>query len=199
MAGLKQDRALVLSQGVALPESAGMSPPAFRTFVTIHKLSQSEVGLLVEMVEAHQLSVPYVGKLLGNGAKLPHIHAAYLLRNELGPLYNPDASTGRATSEFALPIEKACQFLERIYREGECDEEESVEAAVRLLCEVADRCPQVKTWSTVLEILDEALRPLSREIEERVGDLLDLPPYDKIEIMIALIDELELIDTGRSS
>jgi hypothetical protein len=197
VAELKKEKALVPSQIVELPESACMSVATFRTFVQIHDLSQGEVGMLVEMIEEHQLSVPYVGKLLNSGSELPHINAAYLLRNELGTLYDPNRGRGRVTSEFTLPVDKACQLLARMYRVEECDEDESVEAAARLLCEVADRCPQIDTWATVMESIIEVFDPLSLAIEERVGDLLDLPPIEKVEMMIAIIDELQLIEDRR--
>lgn len=188
---------VAVSNSVALAKRAGMSVSAFSQFVQGLGLLPSQIGLLVEMRETYQLSLNYVGKILRNGIALPYINAAYLLSKELPPLYDPNASRGRIASEFALPVEKACQLLARIYREDECDDEESIEATIRLLSEVADRCPQIQTWSTIIEVLVEVMDPLSTAIAERTGDLLDIPPPEKVEMMIVLIDELRLISDGR--
>lgn len=187
-------KALIPSKDIALPASAGMQLTAFMEFVRKYELTQPEVTLLSEMIVDHQLSVPYVGGLLRNGIKLPYIHAAYVLRDEIPPLYDPNSSHGGRKSEFALPIEKICRLLTRLYHKEETDEDESIEAAIRLLHEVADRCPHIDTWSSVLEILLDNLDPLLETIASREGDMLDLPPMEKVEAMIVVIDELQIID-----
>lgn len=196
MTEIKKSQAVAL-QSITLPATAGMKLPAFIEFVLKHNLAQPEVTLLVEMTVTHKLSVSYVGGLLRNGIKLPYIHAAYVLRDEIPPLYDSNTSRGGRKSEFPLPIEKICELMSRIYREDEVDEEESIEAAIRLLSEVADRCPQFDTWSSVLDVLIEALGPLLVAIERREGDMLDIPPPEKVEAMIRILDEQQLIADGR--
>ncbi|MDP2654990.1 MAG: hypothetical protein Q8P17_00260 [bacterium] len=167
-------------------------------FVQKYELTKPEVTLLAEMIGTHQLSVPYVGGLLRNGIKLPYIHAAYVLRDEIPPLYDPNSSRGGRKSEFVLPIEKICRLLTRLYHQEEVDDDESIEAAIRLLHEVADRCPSIDTWSSVLDILlDQTLDTILQMIASREGDMLDLPPMEKVEAMIVVIDEFRIIDGRR--
>lgn len=190
--------ALVPTTEIALPPSAGMELAAFIEFTQKHELTQPQTLLLAEMIGVHkQLSVSYVGKLLRNGTKLTYVHAAYMLRDAIPPLYDADKSQGTVKSEFTLPIEKICRLLSQIYRDDEVDEDESVEATIRLLSEVADRCPTMQTWSSVLDLLLDVLDPLLETIGNREGDMLDLPPNEKIEAMIAVIGELNLIEDGR--
>jgi hypothetical protein len=183
----------VALNSVVLPETAGVTLPTFMNLVRKFELSRTQVGLFVEMIESHHVSVPYVGKLLGAGVSLPHVHAAYLLRDKLEPLYDPDNSVGSRTSEFGLPVDKACELMARMFGQEECEDDDSIEAAARLLSDIADRCPQIRTWSTILDVLNDVYTPLQRAIEARVGDLLDLPPSEKVEMMIGVIDELQLI------
>lgn len=183
---------------IALPASAGMQLTAFMEFVRKNELTQPEATLLAEMIGTHQLSVPYVGGLLRNGIKMPYIHAAYVLRDEIPPLYDPNSSRGGRKSEFVLPIEKICRLLTRLYHQEEVDDDESIEAAIRLLHEVADRCPSIDTWSSVLDILlDQTLDTILQMIASREGDMLDLPPMEKVEAMIVVIDEFKIIDGRR--
>lgn len=180
-------------QDFALPATAGVSLPTFMNLVQRLQLSQTEMRIFIEMIETHKVSVPYVGKLLGSGISLPHVHAAYLLRDKLEPLYDPANSTGSRTSEFGVPVDKACEFFSRMFGEAECEDDDSIEAAARLLSDIADRCPQIQTWSSILDVLADAHIPLQKAMEARAGDLLDLPPNEKVELIIGIIDELQLV------
>lgn len=182
---------------VVLPETAGVSLPTFMNLVRKFDLPRTEVGLFVEMIETHHVSVSYVGKLLGTGVSLPHVHAAYLLRDKLEPLYDPDNSRGSRTSEFEVPVDKACELMVRMFGKEECEDDDSIEAAARLLSDMADRCPQIRTWSSILDVLADVHKPLQTAIEARVGDLLDLPPDEKVEMMITVIDEEQLVADRR--
>lgn len=192
----KKDNSVAL-HSIQLPETAGVSLPTFMTLVRKFDLSRTEVGLFVEMIEAHKVSVSYVGKLLGSGVSLPHVHAAYLLRDKLPPLYDPDTSVGNITSEFVLPVDKACELIARMFGTEECEDDDSIEAAARLLSDMADRCPQIRTWSSILDVLADVHSPLQKAIEARVGDLLDMPPDEKVELMLSIIDELHLVADRR--
>lgn len=187
----------VALQSVVLPETAGVSLSTFMSLVQKLELSAPEVGLFVDMVEVHKLSVHYVGKLINSGVGLHYVHAAYLLRDKLGPLYDPNTSVGKVTSEFMLPVDKACELLTRIFSECECDDDEYVEAAARLLLDIADRCPQIVTWSSILDVLVDAHTHIERAIEAQGGSLLDQPPDEKIEMVISIIDELGLVPDRR--
>lgn len=130
---------------------------------------------------------------------MSYIHAAYQLRDELGTLHNMDTSRGNATSDFTFPVEKGCEVLKRIYPENNDLDEESIEAVARLLCEVSDRYPQVITWSSISDIVMEALDPLMFAVEERVGDILDFPPSEMIDIWISLLDDINILADHRLS
>lgn len=197
MTEVKKNNAVAL-QSVVLPETAGMSLPTFMNLVRKLDLSRTEVGLFVEMIETHHVSVSYVGKLLDAGVSLPHVHAAYVLRAELDPLYDPNTSRGSKTSEFQLPVDKGCELLTRLFSKEECDgDDDCIGAAARLLSEVAERCPPVQTWSTILDLLAEIHDPLQRALEARADNLLDLLPDEKVELMIGIIDELQLVSGRR--
>jgi len=184
----------VNARPLTLPDAARMSMETFNHFVVMHQLSQGEVGKLIELVETFKVSIPHVGKLLQNGFRMSQINAAYILRQEVGSLYDSDRSRGKMVAEFQLSVEKACQLLAKLYTDGDlADDDDSVEAAVRFLCEVADRCPQIETWSSIVDLIDEIFASLESEMKSRCCDLLDTPPLERVELMIEIVDELQLV------
>ncbi|MCA9354123.1 MAG: hypothetical protein KC877_01235 [Candidatus Kaiserbacteria bacterium] len=148
-------------RGQELEEILGeMTISTFMTIVANHDL---EPAAVLELRVAHQASISYMSKLMDDGFDFPSIVAAYKLREELGALNDPDRSDGGLVYSFGLSIQKALLLLRRTCPNIEDLEDDHLNELVDLVSQFADACPRTYTWSTVVEIVIDALNVIEEE------------------------------------
>jgi len=146
-------RAIVRRVEEALIERIGsQSVSVFHNVVQRYEIDRES---LLVLRETHEVSIPYVGKLMQRGHSFVCIEYAYELRDELGALYNTNSSHGTILSEFYLSVENGAKLLELFFPDQEIDTE-CVCILAESLRDVAEEFRQILSWSGLAKAIVEA-------------------------------------------